>query len=281
MLDQYFSLFLKEKRFLNNCSPKTIRYFECSYKAFKRSVTGEELNKATLSEFVVKMRESGLSARSCNDYSKGMNSFFKWLYENEIVKELFKVQMIKEDQKVLRAFTLEEMKRIINYKPKRKTEIRLKTMVLMLIETGCRIEELLSLEIAQLDFENLLIKIMGKGRKERIIPMSLELRKILFNYLKKAEGPLVFPSIVGTKWNYQNAWRDLQNLLKKLEIDQAAFHTFRRTYARQYLKNGGKLYYLMKSLGHTRLETTKIYLDADVEDLRSEQVKTSLLSRLR
>ena len=70
MLDELFTLFLKEKQYMHNNTPKTIRYFECSFKAFKRAnIT--ELSKESIINFVAHMRQSGLSARSCNDYSKG------------------------------------------------------------------------------------------------------------------------------------------------------------------------------------------------------------------
>jgi hypothetical protein len=94
MLDELFTLFLKEKQYMHNNRPKTIRYFECSLKAFKRAnIT--ELSKESIINFVAHMRQSGLSARSCNDYSKGMNSFFKRLFENEFVKELNEIPMMK------------------------------------------------------------------------------------------------------------------------------------------------------------------------------------------
>ena len=100
MLDELFTLFLKEKQYMHNNTPKTIRYFECSFKAFKRA-NKTELSKESIINFVAHMRQSGLSARPCNDYSKGMNSFFKWLFENEYVKELYKIPMMKEEQRVL------------------------------------------------------------------------------------------------------------------------------------------------------------------------------------
>jgi hypothetical protein len=66
MLDQHFSLFLKEKQYMQNCSLNTIKYFQCGYNAFRRTTKADDITKTVLNEFVIKMRESGLSARSCN-----------------------------------------------------------------------------------------------------------------------------------------------------------------------------------------------------------------------
>jgi integrase/recombinase XerD len=281
MLDQHFSLFLKEKQYMQNCSPKTIKYFQCSYNAFRRTTKSNEITKTVLNEFVIKMRESGLSARSCNDYIKGMNSFLKWLYESELIPELHKIKTMKEEKKVLRSFTDEELKRIISWRPKKPTQVRLHVLLLTLIDTGCRIDELLTLTREHLDFDNLLIKVMGKGRKERIVPMSMELRKVLFRYVSRHHYDLVFPTSNGTQLDYRNIWRDTRTLFNELRINPEGFHTFRRTFARQYLKHGGNLFYLMHTMGHTRIETTRIYLDVDTEELQRTHLKTSLLSRLK
>ena len=91
------------------------------------------------------MRQRGLSAKSCNDYIAGMTSFFKWLHENEYVKELFKIPRMKVEKKVLRSFSDEELKKIITFKPKSFSQVTVHTVLLTLIDTGCWIAELLTL----------------------------------------------------------------------------------------------------------------------------------------
>ena len=279
-MDKLFSLFCKEKLYLENCSPKTIKFYQCAYNAFKRS-GATEINKSTITEFVVSMRKHNLSTTSCNDYIAGMNSFFKWLHDNEYEAELYKIARMRGEKKILPAFSDADLQRIISYKPKGFGQVRAHAVLSTLIDTGCRIDELLTLTRDNVDFDNLLMKVMGKGRKERIIPMSLELRKVLFKYLQKHEHDLVFPSKTGGKVDYQNLWRDAKTLFGRLKMPFLSFHSFRRTFARQYLKHGGNLVYLQKTLGHSRLETTRIYLDVETEDLQRTHLKTSILSRLK
>ena len=73
---------------------------------------------------------------------------------------------------------------IVNYKPERRHEKRVHTMLCVLADAGIRINELLTLRKADVDLENLLVKVTGKGRKERVVPMSLELRKILWKCIR-------------------------------------------------------------------------------------------------
>ena len=279
-MDKLFEQFLKEKEYLENCTPRTIKFLKCSYNAFKRS-GAIEINKSSLTEFVVNMRQRGLSATACNDYIAGMNTFFKWLHENEHTPERFKIARMRVEKKVMRGFTDQELLKIIKHKPKGMAQIRVHAILLTLIDTGCRIDELITLTRDNVDMDNLLIKVMGKGRKERIVPMSFELRKVLIRYLQKHEFRYVFPTGSGNMVSYTNLHRDAQILFKKIGVSPEGFHCLRRTFARQYLKHGGNLAYLQKTLGHSKLETTRIYLDVDTEDLQRTHIKTSILSRLK
>jgi site-specific recombinase XerD len=152
-----------------------------------------------------------------------------------------------------------------------------------MIDTGARISELLKLEKNNVDLEQMLIALTGKG-KERIVPMSFELRKVLYKYLERKEikySRLVFPSRRGGEMYYQDIHFQMSNLLHSLRIPVKGFHAFRRKFARNYLKNGGNLMYLMKAMGHTKITTTQRYLEVETEELTEIHFRTSLLSRLR
>jgi integrase/recombinase XerD len=181
----------------------------------------------------------------------------------------------------LRSFSDDELRRIISFHPKTFAEFRLHALLLTLIDTGCRIDELLSLTRQGINFDSLFIIVKGKGSKERIIPISFELRKTLYRFLKRHTFDLVFPSRNGTKLNYQNVYRDFEILCKRIRIEPAGFHTLRRTYAKNYLRNGGNLFYLQSTMGHSRLETTRGYVEVEIEALKETHLKTSILSRLR
>lgn len=152
-----------------------------------------------------------------------------------------------------------------------------------MIDTGVRIDEALSLRRDDVDFDSLLIRVKGKGKKQRFVPFSLELRKSLYKFLSNHRFELVFCTRNGTKYSYVNSWRDFRILASKLGIDglRVSPHTLRHTFARNYLRQGGNVFYLCKALGHTNIQTTKQYIEVETEDLRETHLKTSILSRLR
>jgi integrase/recombinase XerD len=154
--------------------------------------------------------------------------------------------------------------------------------LLLIIDTGLRVNECLTLKKNQIDFDNLLLYVVGKGNKERIVPFSYELRKVLFKYSATHSFELLFCTKSGCKVAYDNILRDFYVLIKKLGINpDGAFHSFRRTFATNYVRNGGNPLVLQRMLGHTTLQLTNVYIKLITEDLQKEQHRTSLLNRLR
>jgi integrase/recombinase XerD len=159
----------------------------------------------------------------------------------------------------------------------------------LLADTGVRVTEALTLKLENIDWDNLLIKVVGKRKKDRIVPMSIELRKVLHRYVTRQRysrfpSPYLLCNSTGTAWDYYNAFREFVWLFKKLGIEgfDSAFHSFRRFFGKNYLKNGGNLVYLQRLFGHSDIATTKMYLeDIDTADLHAMHLRTSPLSRLK
>lgn len=285
-MDKEFELFLREKWFVQNVSNHTVEFYKRCFKALKKysSIKGlPDFNKTNLIEFVAATREKGVSAACCDAYIRGINPFLTWLYENEYTKEHLKIKRLRFQKRVMKTFSDAQVKAILNYKPKNFYETRLHTLLLLLLDCGIRINEALTLERSKVDLDNLLITVMGKGAKERMIPISLELRKVLFKYLRTHDFEMVFPSKYGSKLGYDNVRRDFNKLVEKLGIEgfDGCFHAFRRCFARNFVRSGGNLFYLQKMLGHTTLKMSREYVELEIEDVQKEQNRTSLLNRLR
>ncbi len=280
-LNGLFEKFIVEKTYLENRSPRTISWYRQTFKAYKKIVgTSQILNKEKLNQFIIELRQRGVSVGGCNAYIKGMNSFLVWLYQNGHLGEPLRMKVLKKEKKVMRAFTDEELYRLVSFWPTTFTEYRLHTLICTLIDTGCRIDELLTLTRDKVNLDSMLLVVVGKGAKERVIPISVELKEGLLVLLQQHSFPLVFPSSNGTKWNYANALRDLGLLCKRSGVVPSGFHTFRRTFARNYLKKWGNLIFLKTALGHSRLETTEKYVEVDIDDLKETHQRTSILNRL-
>lgn len=150
---------------------------------------------------------------------------------------------------------------------------------------------MLSLKRKQVNLEQLLITVKGKGQKERVLPMSPELRKILYRWMQKHKFDYVFPTKTGTKYLYRNSVRNLKVLCADLGIEgvRCSWHTFRHTFGYNFAitiarvtgdANNG-IFHLQKLLGHSSLQTIKIYVELQPEDLQDIHTQTSILSRLK
>jgi integrase/recombinase XerD len=284
-LDALFDHFKKEKTYLKGVNHKTLIWYDYSYRAFKNAC-GEvnELSKQVLNNFVIGMRQSGISAVSTNNYVRGMNVFLGWLYENEYTTVHFKVKKVKEEQRAIKVFSDTHIKAIIKWKPKGWYQWRLHALLSTLIDTGIRIDEALSLKRNDINFDDLLVTVTGKGSKQRIIPFSRELRKIIWRWGRMHQHQYFFPSKTGNRYMYNNFRRDMRSLAECLGIKDVRVspHTLRHYFAIHFLRRGGDLYTLSRILGHTSIQTTQIYLRSmGIEQIRESHLRLSPLNNLR
>jgi integrase/recombinase XerD len=295
-MQELIEQFVKEKQYVKNVTPKTVRFYRQSLNALIRtigSVAPSALNKALLNECIIKWRENGLSAISCNTYISGINAFLTWLHENGLTTDRLRMKELKTEKKVVQTFTDDHLKRMLNYRPKDFYGWRIYALSCLLIDTGLRIEEALTIEMPNLDLDNLLVAVCGKGQKQRIVPFSFECRKILWRYLKlrpKTER-FLFCTKGGCRLSYYNALRDFHILCKKQGIIgvRCSFHTLRHTFAYRYAQSFARMtgsaengiLHLQKQLGHTSLTMTRRYVELQPEDLKEAHARTSILNRMR
>lgn len=176
----------------------------------------------------------------------------------------------------------EQVQQIIAYRPRGKYQHRTHALMLLLLDSGMRISEALSLRRSDVDLENLLCRIShAKGGRHRVVPLSLEVRKVMWKWMRTHENELVFPSRSGTMLKRRNILREFKQFAVRLGIIGVRFspHTLRHTFSIFYLRKGGNLFYLAKILGHTSVKTTERYLQSvQTEDLQAVHSGLSLLS---
>ena len=281
-INDLFQQFLKERRYLSNLAETTLTYYEEVFNNFQRTGAFETLTRACINQAIVAIRERGVSAGAVNSYIRGINPFLRWLFENGNVSESLTLKPLKAEKRLLRSLSDKELRAIFRFKPQTEPQKRLQTILLLIADTGLRVNEALSLQKSKIDFDNLLLSVIGKGNKERIVPFSYTLRKILFKHLKGHKFELVFCTRDGAKLSYDNVRRDLNAIKDELGIKDTggAFHVFRRTFATNYIRNKGNPLVLQRLLGHSTLSQTAAYVKLVVDDLQEEQHRTSLLNRL-
>ena len=293
-LDQLFQQFLRERTYINNVTPSTIEWYESAWKAFNtaqasappRPDSAPLISKADLQHFVVHLRERGIKPVTCNTWVRALNAVCRWLHEQGEIASLVKLKPQRLEKRLVRTHDEATLRAIVRYRPKTFPHWRIHALVSTLLDTGCRIEEMLTARSTVFEFDNLLLTVYGKGRKERRVPFSTELRKVLFRFgqfkeREEVRSELMFPAREGGRWEQRNALRSHYCLLKRLGLPRSGFHRLRHTFATQYLRAGGDVVRLSIILGHSEISTTMKYLHLLTEDLQRPHQGLSILNRLR
>jgi integrase/recombinase XerD len=190
---------------------------------------------------------------------------------------------MKEPQFIPPTFTDEQVKRLVGFCPKKLFERRLHLTILILLDTGARISEVTGLQVHDIDLDNLLLTLNGKGRKQRKVPFSVELRRALYKYIRdfeKQPHQILLSGKSGQRLGRCTVLCEVKRLCKRLGFEPPArtLHAFRHTFATAYLRRGGSTFHLQKSLGHSSLEMSRRYANLTTEDLTAVHAKISLLS---
>ncbi len=147
-------------------------------------------------------------------------------------------------------------------------ELRDKTIFELLYSCGLRITEAIEILSINMDFENSLIRVIGKGSKERIAPVGDEAKRLLKKYLMESrpeicgtrECEYLFISKKGSKLNRKSVWRLLKNYVTRTRINKNITpHTLRHSFATHLIENGADLRSVQELLGHMDISTTQVY----------------------
>jgi integrase/recombinase XerD len=264
--------FIRERQYLTNVSPRTVDWYRNSL----RWLPSESPTQADLNDAVIRMREKGNSAAGVNSVIRCLNAYLRWSGSP------YKLSKLKEPVNVPPTFTERHVRQIVAWKPQGHYQKRLHVLTLFLLDTGARISELLTLHISDIDFDNLLVKLDGKGSKQRVVPFSFELRKAMYKWVS-TEGLKSDDLLLGTSnhthMSRRNALRDVTHLCRALgfEPPRRTVHAFRHTFAVNYLRRGGSVFHLQKCLGHSSLEMSRRYANLATSDLQAVHERITLL----
>lgn len=270
-----FEEFIRERQYLHNVTPATVAWYRESLKW----LPSETPTQADITSAVVRMREKGKSAAGCNCTLRAVNAYLRWSGST------VKAPRLKEPQGVMPTFTDAQVAKLVRWKPRALVERRVGLLVLLLLDTGCRISEALGLRVSDLDLDNLLVTLDGKGRKRRVVPFSFALRKAVYRYVVDAgrkPSALLFAARNDAGLSRNNMLRDVKALCRELGFTPPArtLHAFRHTFAVNYIRRGGSVFHLQKVLGHSSLEMTRRYANLATADLQAVHERVSLLAKV-
>jgi integrase/recombinase, xerD/ripX family len=210
------------------------------------------------------------TARTKAHYLTVFNSFYKYLVFMDKIKSnpCDGIKAPKLEKKLPTYLTNEEIAKLFNIRLTKPVDYRNKAILEVMYATGARISEVINLELNQIDFEECIIRVVGKGKKERIIPLDDVAIEALDNYInnyrpfliKNETCNYVFLNKNGEKISRQMIFKILKNLANKAGITkEISPHTLRHSFASNLLNNGADLRVIQELLGHENLETTEIY----------------------
>ena len=244
----------------------------------------EELKRKDFQDYNFYMLKAGNKATHINGINKRVRSFFNYLVEEEYCKVNIPKQLptLKEQKQLLTTFNGEEVKRMMNYYKKRTfLDARNQAILALMFDTGIRVSELLGIKNS--DIESNFIRILGKGDKWRVVPISLYLRKAFIKYEREKEKYIKrLKKDVSEVHDYFFLTKSLEKMASTVMIEyivrdcavgvgvrkevRASPHTCRHFYAITALKNGMDLFSISKILGNSNLNTTRVYLQSITDE---------------
>ncbi|MCL4385776.1 MAG: tyrosine recombinase [Actinobacteria bacterium] len=203
-----------------------------------------------------------------------LRSFYKFLLREDIVKKnpFAEIKNPLKPKNMIEILDVDETKNFLDRLPHAtKLETRNKAMFELIYSSGMRVSEIINLKLNDIDYEENLIRCIGKGNKERIIPAGETAIHYLKVYIKSARLELqgkksakssefVFLNKNGTKITRQGFWKIMKKYAKQLNLNKNIYpHLFRHSYATHMLERGADLRIVQELLGHSSISSTEIY----------------------
>ena len=220
-------------------------------------------------------------ARTIAHYITVINSFYDFLLDENIIKDnpCGNIVSPKVSKKLPVYLTEEEVNRLLDVKLLTPYDYRNKAMLELLYATGLRISELCNLKLTDLDVHNCFVRVFGKGKKERLVPVTDLALKYLIKYvteyrniiLKNKVSDYLFISNSLTNISRQGFFKIIKKECQRAGINKnVSPHVLRHSFATHLLKHGADLRIIQELLGHEDISTTQIYAHLVNEKLKDD-----------
>lgn len=279
-------LFLKEYlahiKLEKNLSQNTVSSYKIDINAFisflKDSGIDDpsDISSDHIGSFFKTLKELGLLGSSSARYFSSLKGFFLYLLKNKyIVKNpIEKITAPRISKKLPGVLDVSEVEKILSAPDANdKLGLRDKAMLELFYACGTRVSELINIKVNDLFFEDEIIRVFGKGSKERLIPVGSSAVKWVGEYLKKSRPLLMkksksennlFLNSRGSKLSRMGVWKIIDRYVKQAGIEKDVHpHTFRHSFATHLLEGGADLRAVQEMLGHADISTTQIYTHID------------------
>ena len=234
----------------------------------------------TVVEFLVQIKGEGLSANSMNRSLAALRGFYKFLLQEKLVDQspLANIELAKVWMRLPDTVSKEEMNLILS-QPGEQTPLALRdsAMLELLYATGLRVSELAGLTMNSINWQVGFLTVMGKGSKERVVPIGKTAYDSVRRYVDEARPKLVkskttdvlFLNRFGGFFTRQGLWKIIIHYAQKAGLQKNVHpHTFRHSFASHLLEGGADLRAVQVMLGHSDISTTQIYTHVTRDHLK-------------
>lgn len=256
----------------------------------------EQVNHAVIKAYIQYLIDLGRKETYINSIIKSLRAFFKYCVREEYIAKtpMEKVNFQSEPTALINTFTdMEAYKMVESFKTNIFMEMRNKLILIVLLDSGIRCHELINIKLS--DISTNCIKIFGKGKKERLVPLTPTIHKYLLKYMRMRETYLLdkyqldkeylFLSFACKKLTLETVERVVKLAAQKANVRpeiRSRPHTCRHYYAQAQLRNGCDVYTLSRLLGHENISITKRYLQSITDSQILElAIKTTPLSNIK
>lgn len=281
-MEKYINEYLEYLRVERRCSHKTLESYGSDIRQFIKvaDVGGlEEVTKQKIRTFLYELEKDGKEATTSNRKLTAIRSFCRYLLGENYIKEnpAVEIKSAKVESKLPEPLTIKKTLDIVGSAKTPKSKVVLN----LLYGTGCRVEELAWIKLSDFDLEAKRIRLFGKGRKQRIVPLPDSTIKAIIEYMNSIElnGIYLFPSPSNpdTHVTTKSIYKIVKRYGNKNDVDISP-HKFRHTYATHLLANGVNIRSIQKLLGHENMKTTSVYLDVVIDSIADEVIQAHPLS---
>jgi len=291
-MDNLLEKFLKYLKAERNYSEETLRAYKNDLNQFGEYLFDREkidnflkVNSQMVRNFVGYLLKYGYDKRTVCRKLSAVKSFYRFLKEIKLV-EKNPATIIKSprlERKLPGFLTESQIREVLELTPPKEISYRDKAILELFYAAGLRVKELVNLKISDVDFENRILKVKGKGEKERIVPFGSYALKAIKEYLEKRKdnSPYLFVSKFKRKLSNRQIQKIVKKYLSKLKTPPATNpHVLRHTFATHLLDRGVDLRAVQELLGHSSLQTTQIYTHLTIGQLKEIYKKTHPRARL-
>ena len=239
-----------------------------------KPVNLENADRITLLDYLAYRLKQGYSSRSTARSLSSLRAFYAYLLTKSLISDnpTAKIQSPKLGHSLPKILSEEDVEKLINApNTKEPLGLRDRAMLELLYACGLRISELINLEVLNLNIRQGVVKVLGKGSKERLVPMGEPALDWISDYLTYGreqlltdtkKSSILFLSNRGTGMTRQTFWYRIKLYANKAGVDQSLSpHTLRHAFATHLINHGADLRTVQLLLGHTSLSTTQIYTE--------------------